>query len=180
LVDLQPDIILSYGTPSTAALQRATRTIPIVFANVNDPVGSGFVAGLASPGGNITGFINIEAGLAGKWMELLTEIAPGLKRAAIMFNPDTFAASAYMPSFEAEARSLKIKTIPTPIRSDIEIETVITSLGREAALLSCRITLRCSIARQSYRWLLDSTYRRCILQRPFLETAVCSPTESTG
>ena len=89
LVDLQPDVILAYGTPATAALQRATQTIPIVFANVNDPVGDGFVAGLARPGRNITGFINMEAGLAGKWLELLTEIAPRVKRAAIMFNPDT-------------------------------------------------------------------------------------------
>ncbi len=73
----------------TAALQRETRTIPIVFVFVADPVGSGFVAGLPRPGGNITGFIDIEAGMAGKWLELLTEIAPGVKRVAIMFNPDT-------------------------------------------------------------------------------------------
>jgi putative tryptophan/tyrosine transport system substrate-binding protein len=134
LVDLQPDIILSYGTPSTAALQRATQTIPIVFANVNDPVGSGFVAGLASPGRNITGFINIEAGLAGKWLELLTEIAPRVKRAAIMFNPDTAASggSYFLPPFEAAARSLKVEAITAPVHGDDEIETVITSLGREA------------------------------------------------
>ena len=89
LVGLQPDIILTSATPATVALQRETRTIPIVFANVADPVASGIVARLDRPSGNITGFANFEASLGGKWLELLSEIAPGLKRAAIMFNPDT-------------------------------------------------------------------------------------------
>src|SRR4029077_5101725 len=78
LVGLQPDVILSHTTPATAALQRETRTIPIVFAAVGDPVGDGFVAGLPRPGGNITGFGSSEASMAGKWLELLTEIAPGV------------------------------------------------------------------------------------------------------
>jgi putative tryptophan/tyrosine transport system substrate-binding protein len=76
LVGLQPDVILAQSTPVTAALQRETRTIPIVFASTSDPVGSGFVASLARPAGNITGFINVEAAMAGKWLGLLTEIAP--------------------------------------------------------------------------------------------------------
>src|SRR5215468_4670069 len=100
LVGLQPDIILTGGTPATVALQRETRTIPIVFANVGDPVATGIVPGLNQPGGNITGFATNEASLGGKWLELLSEIAPGLKRVAIMFNPDTSSVSAYMPSFE--------------------------------------------------------------------------------
>ena len=100
LVGLQPDVILSHTTLATAALQRETRTIPIVFASVGDPVGDGFVASLPRPGGNITGFGSTEASMAGKWLELLTEIAPGLKRAAIMFNPDPAPASVYMSSFE--------------------------------------------------------------------------------
>ena len=87
LVGLQPDIILTSGTPATAAVQREARTIPIVFASLNDPVASGFVARLNQPGGNITGFADFgEASLGGKWLELLSEIAPGLKRAAIMFQ----------------------------------------------------------------------------------------------
>ena len=133
LVDLQPDVILASTTPATAALQRETRTIPIVFVNVADPVGAGFVASLPRPGGNITGFINIEAAMAGKWLELLTEIAPGVKRAAIMFNPDTApcGGSYYLPSFEAAARSFKVEPITAPVHSDAEIETVMTSLGRE-------------------------------------------------
>src|SRR6516162_2668264 len=93
LVALQPDIILVSGTAATAAVQRETRTIPIVFANVSDPVASGIVARLDRPSGNITGFATLEASLGGKWLELLSEIAPGLKRAAIMFNPDTAPVS---------------------------------------------------------------------------------------
>jgi putative tryptophan/tyrosine transport system substrate-binding protein len=131
LVGLEPDIILVTGTLATAALQRGTRTIPIVFANVGEPVASGIVARLDQPGGNITGFASQEASLGGKWLELLSEIAPGLKRAAIMFNPDTAPASAYMPSFETAARSLKVEAIIAPVRSHEEIETAIMTLGRE-------------------------------------------------
>src|ERR1700687_4283256 len=98
LVDLRPEMILSQSTPATAALQRETRTIPIVFANVGDPVGDGFVAGMPRPGGNITGFIDNEAAMAGKWVELLTEIAPGVKRVAMMFNPDgASGGESYFP-----------------------------------------------------------------------------------
>ena len=97
LVGLQPDIILTGGTPPTVAVQRQTRTIAIVFSGVADPVPSGIVPRLDRPGGNITGFASNEASLGGKWLELLSEIAPGLKRAAIMFNPDTAAASSFMP-----------------------------------------------------------------------------------
>jgi putative tryptophan/tyrosine transport system substrate-binding protein len=133
LVGLQPDVILAHTTPVTAAFQRETRTIPIVFLGVADPVGDGFVAGLPHPGGNITGFINLEGAIAGKWLEFLTEIAPGVKRAAIMFNPDTApgGGSYFLPSFEAAARSLKVEPIAAPVRSDTEIETIITSLGQE-------------------------------------------------
>jgi putative ABC transport system substrate-binding protein len=133
LVELHPDVILANSTPVTAALQRETRTIPIVFAVASDPVGSGFVASLARPGGNITGFSIAEPSLPGKWMELLMEITPGLQRAAMMFNPDTaaYVSSYYLPSFEAAAQSLKVAPITARVRSDVEIETVITSLGRE-------------------------------------------------
>jgi putative ABC transport system substrate-binding protein len=131
LVGLQPDIIVATTTPATIALQRQTRTIPIVFATVSDPVASGIVARLDRPGGNITGFALYEAALGGKWLELLSEIAPGLKRAAIMFNPDTSPGSSFMPSLETAARSLKVVPTIAPVRSDSEIETAITTLGRE-------------------------------------------------
>jgi putative ABC transport system substrate-binding protein len=131
LVVLQPDIILTTGTPPTTALQRETRTIPIVFVNVSDPVASGIVERLDRPGENVTGFANFEATLGGKWLELLSEIAPGLKRAAIMFNPDTAPAPTFMPSFETAARSLKVVLIPAPVHSDAEIVAAIIALGRE-------------------------------------------------
>jgi putative ABC transport system substrate-binding protein len=132
LVGLQPDIILVSGTVATAALQRETQTIPIVFTNVGDPVASGILDRLDRPSGNITGFGYLEPTLGGKWLELLSEIAPGLKRAAIMFNPDIAAASVYyMPSLEAAARSLKIALINAPVHSDVEIETAISGFGRE-------------------------------------------------
>jgi len=89
LVDLPSDAILVGGTPGTAAVHRQTLTIPIVFVNVVDPIGPGFVTSLPRPGGNITGFINVEAAMTSKWLELLREIAPNVKRVAIMFNPDT-------------------------------------------------------------------------------------------
>src|SRR6516225_4059569 len=131
LVGLQPDIILTNATPETIAVQRETRTVPIVFANVSDPVAQRIVPWLDRPSGNITGFANFEASLGGKWLELLSEIAPGLKRAAIMFNPDTAPVSSFMPSFETAARSLKLVPTTAPIHSDVEIETAITALGRE-------------------------------------------------
>jgi ABC-type uncharacterized transport system substrate-binding protein len=133
LVELQPNVILAYTTPATAALQRETQTIPIVFTVVGDPIGAGFVAGLPRPGGNITGFVTTEASMAGKWLELLAEIAPGLKRAAMMFNPDTATdhGSYYLPSFEAAAQSVKVPPIAAPIHSDVAIEAAITALARD-------------------------------------------------
>jgi len=131
LVGLQPAVILANSTPVTAALQRETRTIPIIFVGLADPVGEGFVAGLPHPGRNLTGLINVEPTMVGKWLELLTEIAPNVKRAAIMSNPDAapYFRSYYLPPFELSARTLKVEPIPAPVYSDAEIETVITSLG---------------------------------------------------
>jgi putative ABC transport system substrate-binding protein len=130
LVASQPDIIVTSTFPPTVAVQRETRTIPIVFANVANPVASGIVPRLNQPGGNITGFANFEASMGGKWLELLSEIAPALKQAAIMFNPDTAPVSAYVPSFETAARSLKVEPITSHVHSDVEIERAIIDLGR--------------------------------------------------
>ena len=135
VVDLKPDVILTDATPVTAAVQRETRTIPIVFVFVSDPIGSGFVASLPRPGGNITGFSPDDPRMGGKWLQLLTEIAPGVKRAAFMFNPDTapYVSSYYLPSFEAAARTINVTPIIAAVRGDAEIEAVISSLGQEAA-----------------------------------------------
>jgi putative tryptophan/tyrosine transport system substrate-binding protein len=131
LVGLQPDIILAYSTPATVALQRETRAIPIVFVNLSDPVGSGIVSRVDRPSGNVTGFANLEPTLGGKWLELLSEIAPGLKRAAFIFDPDAASGFSQKPSFETAARSLKVEPIIAPVHSDVEIEAAIIALGRE-------------------------------------------------
>lgn len=133
LVELRPDVILSFGTPVTAALQRETRTVPIVFAIVSDPVGEGFVESLSHPGGNFTGFLHSEASIAGKWLELLQQIAPGLKRAAMIFNPDTAPGHGkyYTPDFETAARSSQVTPISPAVHSIADLEAVITDLGRE-------------------------------------------------
>jgi putative ABC transport system substrate-binding protein len=126
LVDLQPDVILAHTAPAVTAFQQETRTIPIVFVALADPVDAGSVESLSRPGGNITGFANLEGIMAGKWLQLLTEIAPAVKRVAILFNPDMAPGrgSLYFPSFEAAARSLKVEPIVTPVHNDAEIETV--------------------------------------------------------
>ena len=131
LVGLQPDVILTGGTPATAALHRETQTIPIVFVTAVDPVASGIVPRLERPSKNFTGFGLLEPSLGGKWIELLSEIAPRLKRAAIMFNPEAAPVSIYMPSLETAARSLAVVPFSAPVHSDAEIETAIKALGRE-------------------------------------------------
>jgi putative tryptophan/tyrosine transport system substrate-binding protein len=129
LVGSQPDIIMANSTPATVALQRETQTISTIFVGVSDPVASGIVTRLDRPSGNVTGFAILEAPLGGKWLELLSEIAPGLKRAAIMFNPDTAPVSIYMPPLEMAARLLKVLPIIAPVHSNVEIETAIAALG---------------------------------------------------
>ena len=133
LVALRPDVIVAHGTPVTAAFHQETRTIPIVFVTVSDPVGDGFVAGLPHPGGNITGFLTSESAITAKMLELLTEIAPGLKRVAMLFNPDTAPGRGayYLPDFEAAARSTNIEPIAARARSDGEIEAAVALLGKE-------------------------------------------------
>ena len=111
LVSLNPDVIFVNSTSATAAVQRETTIIPVVFATVSDPVGSGFVASLARPGGNITGFVNVEASIAGKWLGLLKEVAPGIKRAGLMYNPTTATYfEYYLKPFEVAAEAAGVKS----------------------------------------------------------------------
>jgi len=132
LVALQPDLILSHTTPTTLALLRQTRTIPIIFANVADPVGSGFVASLARPGANITGFNVSEPTMAGKWMELLKEIAPGVARVAMLFNPATATYAEYwLNPFKAAAVSFAVEAIAAPVRDRSELDSVFAAQARE-------------------------------------------------
>ena len=133
LVGLRPAAILAQSTQAVAALQRETKTIPIVFVVVSDPIGSGFVASLPRPGGNITGFLNVESSLGGKWIELLKEILPGASRAALIFHPDTAPYSAYyLKPFEEAARSQKIEPIAAPVHNDADIERTIAGLAGNA------------------------------------------------
>src|SRR5262249_49769072 len=132
LVALQPDLILSNNTPTTAALLQQTRAIPIVFATVSDPIGSGFVAGLARPGGNVTGFQTAVGSLAGKWLELLKEIAPNVNWVAFLFNPVTAPyAEAYLNAFKAAAASHAVEAIAAPVRDISELESVVAAQARK-------------------------------------------------
>jgi putative ABC transport system substrate-binding protein len=132
LVALQPDLILSHGTPSTASLLQQTRTIPIIFAVVADPVGSGFVASFNRPSGNITGFINMEPTMTGKWVELLREIAPRVNRVAFLFNPATATfAEIYLNPFKAAAASSALEAITAPVHDTSELEAVVAAQARE-------------------------------------------------
>jgi putative ABC transport system substrate-binding protein len=132
LVDLQPDLILSQVTPTTAALLQQTRTIPIVFAMVADPVGSGFVASLARPGDHVTGFAALEGSLGGKWLELLKEIAPRVARVAMLFDPAMAAfAEIYLNPFKAAAASFGVEAIAAPVHDTSELESVVAAQARE-------------------------------------------------
>jgi putative ABC transport system substrate-binding protein len=132
LVALAPDVLVGHTTPATRALRQATSSIPIVFVAVNDPVEQGFVSSLAHPGGNITGFALINFQMVGKWLEMLKEAAPGVSRAALMFNPDTAPSYyVYLHSFEAEPRSIAVDVAAAPVRNTAEVEMTIAKLGRE-------------------------------------------------
>jgi putative ABC transport system substrate-binding protein len=132
LVALAPDVILASTTPTTTALLQQTRTIPIVFAIVSDPVGSGFVASFPRPGGNVTGFNVSEPTLVGKLLELLKEIAPRVVRVAMLFNPATAAyAEYYLNPFKAAAASFAVEAIAAPVRDGSELDSVIAAQARE-------------------------------------------------
>ena len=132
LVALQPDLILTQNTVSTASVLQETRSIPTIFANVVDPIGSGFVASLARPGGNVTGFTLVESSIVGKWLELLKEIAPRVNRVAFLFQPAAAPyAQYYLDVFKAAAPSLGIAAVAAPINKTSEIEPVIAEQARD-------------------------------------------------
>jgi ABC-type uncharacterized transport system substrate-binding protein len=132
LVELSPDIVVGYATPSVVALQHETGSIPIVFLSVTDPVGQGLVASLAHPGGNITGFAVFEFSLGTKWMEALKQIAPNLKRVTTIYNPNTAPYyPLYLRAIEKAASSLAVEVTAIEIHEDAEIEHAISTLARE-------------------------------------------------
>jgi len=132
LVALAPDIILAGGTVSVASAQQASRSVPIVFAAVTDPVGGGFVDSLARPGGNVTGFMTFEYSLSGKWLELLKEIAPGVKRASVLRDAANPGGNAQFSVIQAVAPSLGIEVNPISVRDAGEIERSIVAFARSA------------------------------------------------
>jgi len=131
LVAGAPDVILVWANPAVAALRQATQTIPIVFALVSEPVGSGFVANLAHPGGNMTGFQNFETAIGGKWLQLLREIAPGVRRIAVVYNQDIAANVAFLHSAEAASASLGMTVTATELHEISDIERTLTAFARE-------------------------------------------------
>src|SRR6266516_6977834 len=132
LVALEPDLILANSTPVTESLLQQTRSIPIIFVQVVDPVGSGFVASFPRPGGNVTGFIVMEPTMAGKWLELLKEIAPRVARVSFLFNPATATyAEYYLKPFKAVAASLALEANASPVRDTSELESAIATHARE-------------------------------------------------
>jgi putative ABC transport system substrate-binding protein len=132
LVALAPDVVLTSGTLSVAAFQHLTRTLPMVFVRVSDPVGAGFVDSLARPGGNTTGFMLFEYSLSGKWLELLKQIAPGVTRAAILRDPANPAGIAQFGAIQAAAQSLGVEVSPISVRDAGEIERAVAAFARSA------------------------------------------------
>ena len=138
LVDLKPDVLVAHASTATAALRAATTSIPIVFVNVTDPIGPGFVASLARPSGNITGFTNFETTMSGKWLGLLKEISPNLSQASIVHNPKTAPyLQVFLPQFETAAASIGIKLGLMPFLEPAEIESAIdkSASGSKTGLL---------------------------------------------
>ena len=130
IVDLKPDLIVVHSTPAVNALRRLTAA-PMVFVLVADPLGSGFVASLAHPGGNMTGFMNVDAPMASKWLELIIEIVPKVKRVALIYNPRTSPYQSYLREFEVSAPKIGVQAVPTPVVDATELERAITTLGQQ-------------------------------------------------
>jgi putative tryptophan/tyrosine transport system substrate-binding protein len=161
LIRLGPDIIFTSGSPCLAILKQATQSIPIVFVNVADPVGQHFVASLARPGGNITGFTNFEIAMGGKWLNVIKDLAPRAIRVALIVNPENPNASFYLRSIEIVAESLGITTVAAPIHSITEIEEVIPALAK--ASIDGAIVLPDGLAVTNRQLIIDLAARNHLL-----------------
>jgi ABC-type uncharacterized transport system substrate-binding protein len=128
---MKPDVLLANATPTLAALNRETRSLPIVFTQVSDPVKLGFVANLARPGGNVTGFAHFEHPIGGKWLELLKDTAPGRKRVAVVFDPDNPSQGAYLQAIEAAAPSFGVQLTRADVRDAAEIEHAVDAFAQQ-------------------------------------------------
>jgi putative ABC transport system substrate-binding protein len=134
LISLGPELIVTFSTPATNAIRQATRTVPIVFVAVSDPIGTGFVESFARPGGNITGFTNFEATMGSKWVELMRDIAPLIKRVAMLFNPSTANAGAsgglYLPSIQAATQVSGLELVVSPVNEPPDIDSVFAAMAQ--------------------------------------------------
>ena len=131
LAQLKPDVIVGEGTPVVAALQQVTQTIPIVFLNANNPTGSGFVASIARPGGNITGFVSFEPTMGAKWLQMLKEIAPNVVRIALIYSPQTHTTGQYFQSIDSFSKALAVSVARLPFSNAAEIEAALDNFARE-------------------------------------------------
>jgi len=131
LIALAPDIIVVLANPAAAIVREATQTIPIVFVSVSDPIGGGFVSNLAHPGGNITGFQNFETAIGGKWLQVLKEIAPAVRRVAFVYSPDISAHVEFIHTAEAASASLGMTVTPVGLRGALEVEPALRAFAKE-------------------------------------------------
>jgi putative ABC transport system substrate-binding protein len=127
----KPELIVVHSTPAVKALRELVPTTPMVFVLIGDPIGSGFVNSIARPGGTLTGFMNVDAPMAGKWLELITEVAPKVKRVALIYNPRTSPYQSYLSSFAASAPVHAVQAVPTPVVDAAELENAMTALGQQ-------------------------------------------------
>jgi putative tryptophan/tyrosine transport system substrate-binding protein len=179
LVRSGPDIIFAAGSPALATLKQATQNIPIVFVNVADPVGQGFITNLARPGGNITGFTNFELAMGGKWLNVIKDLAPRAARVALIVNPDNPNASFYLRSIDTVAASFGITTVPTFVRTKPEIENAIPALAN--ASIDGAIVLPDGLAIANRRLIIDLAVRNHVLTvYPFRDFAVDGGLASYG
>src|ERR1700730_15430089 len=148
LVELRPDVIVAHSSPVVATLLGQTRNIPIIFVSISDPIGEGFVASFARPGGNVTGFTNFESSMTGKWVELLKEIAPDVTRGAFLFNPQTAAGggSYFLHPIDAAASTVKEKAVMALVHDDDEIEAAFAALAREPGAGAVLLPDICTVA----------------------------------
>jgi putative ABC transport system substrate-binding protein len=162
LVRAAPDVILCAGTPATAIFQQLTSTIPIIFVNVADPVASGFVASFARPGSNITGFVSVESSLGGKWLSILRDIAPGIGRVLVLYDPANANWRGYLPTIEAAAASSRVNVTATPVVAFGDAERATEAFAREpgsgmivipALMINNRETLAALAASHRLRYL---------------------------
>jgi putative ABC transport system substrate-binding protein len=167
VVASKPDLIFASSTPVAAALHSETQTIPVVFVVVSDPVGAGIVESLSRPGGNFTRLLNVEAAMSGKWVELLHEVAPGLRRVAIVFNPDTAPGGGlyFADAFNAAAKSFGLTPLSCPVHSDADIRDLISDLaraGNPGGLItmtdSFMFVHRATVITQAARWRVPAVY----------------------